>query len=168
MAHHSTRSPSPRGPGPRESGKGLNLLPFMNLVTLLIPLLLIASQFVELAVIDSTVPGIIASDGTPPPLEEPLVLRLEVTTAAVTVHGAEAVLGETPVFPCSGGCRTGDALDLAALGSALQRVKAARPDAEDVWVQPDNAVPFDVLVAVMDATRASAQGPLFPHVRFAG
>jgi biopolymer transport protein ExbD len=157
-----------RSADPRSADKELNLLPFMNLVTLLIPLLLIASQFVELAVIDSTVPGIIASDGPPPGLEEPLVLRLEVTTAAVTVRGAEGVLGETPVFPCTGGCRTGEAVDLAALGAALQQVKAARPDAEEVWVEPDNAVPFDVLVAVMDASRASAQGPLFPAVRFAG
>ena len=36
----------------------LNLVPIMNLVTILIPFLIMAAQFVQLAVIDSTLPAI--------------------------------------------------------------------------------------------------------------
>ena len=41
-----------------EPSQELNLVPIMNLVTILIPVLLMAAQFVSLAVIDSTLePG---------------------------------------------------------------------------------------------------------------
>lgn len=36
----------------------LDLIPIMNLVTILIPFLIMAAQFVNLAVIDSTLPAI--------------------------------------------------------------------------------------------------------------
>ena len=44
----------------------LNLVPIMNLVTILIPFLLLSVQFVSLAVIDSTLPAI----GPPAPPSE--------------------------------------------------------------------------------------------------
>ena len=45
----------------------LNLIPIMNLVTILIPFLLMAASFISLAVIDTTLPAI----GDPTPQEEP-------------------------------------------------------------------------------------------------
>ena len=41
-----------------EEAEELNLVPIMNLVTILIPFLLMAAQFISLAVIDSTLPAI--------------------------------------------------------------------------------------------------------------
>jgi biopolymer transport protein ExbD len=41
-----------------EQAEELDLVPIMNLVTILIPFLLMASSFVSLAVIDSTLPAI--------------------------------------------------------------------------------------------------------------
>lgn len=74
----------------------LNLLPFMNLMTLLIPFLLVSIQFVTLAVIDSSLPAI----GQPQPSEDkdedeipPLNLTVGVTDEGFTVAGSAAVLG---------------------------------------------------------------------------
>ena len=50
----------------KEEEQELNLTPIMNLVTILIPFLIMAAQFVNLAVIDSTLPAI----GPPQPVEE--------------------------------------------------------------------------------------------------
>ena len=49
-----------------QKAEELNLVPIMNLVTILIPFLIMAAQFVQLAVIDSTLPAI----GAPQPQDE--------------------------------------------------------------------------------------------------
>ena len=49
-----------------EDAEDLDLVPIMNLVTILIPFLLMASSFVSLAAIDSTLPAI----GQPPEVTE--------------------------------------------------------------------------------------------------
>ncbi len=74
----------------------LNLLPFMNLMTLLIPFLLVSIQFVTLAVIDSSLPAI----GQPNPSDQqdededpPLNLTVGITDEGFTVAGSAAVLG---------------------------------------------------------------------------
>ena len=76
-----------------QKAEDLNLVPIMNLVTILIPFLIMAAEFVQLAVIDSTLPAI----GAPTPQEEkpdtpPLSLSLAITARGVTVMGADAVL----------------------------------------------------------------------------
>lgn len=151
---------------------GLNLLPFMNLVTLLIPLLLMASQFVELAVIDSTVPGIIANtDPNPPPQAPPLHLVLAVGRDGISVGGADALLapdGGEATVDCASPCVEPDDYDLAALQHMLLVVKDAHPDEDSLILQPDAGVPFDVLVAVLDASRSHEGRALFPAAVFAG
>lgn len=84
----------------RTSGGGieeidLNLLPFMNLMTLLIPFLLASVQFVTLAVIDSSLPAI----GQPQPTDKkkedekpPLNLTVGITDEGFTVAGSAGVL----------------------------------------------------------------------------
>ena len=72
----------------------LDLVPIMNLVTILIPFLLMAAQFVSYAVIDSTLPAI----GPPQELEDqedeepPLNLSVFITGKGYTVAGSAAVL----------------------------------------------------------------------------
>ena len=77
-----------------EEMQELNLTPIMNLVTILIPFLIMAAQFVNLAVIDSTLPAIGPPSTEPPdPNEEPpLNLSLAITTEGITILGADKVL----------------------------------------------------------------------------
>jgi len=162
----------PRDAERPSSDGSMNLLPMMNLVTLLIPLLLIATQFAELAIIDSSVPGI-ADPVEPLPGPPPLQLRLEVGGDGVRLVGAEPVLspdtGEPSLVPCApGACGGPESYDTAELSRLLGLVKEAHPDERTVIVQPEGGVPFDVLVAVMDAARGDGGAPLFPEVVFAG
>ena len=162
----------PRDAERPSSDGSMNLLPMMNLVTLLIPLLLIATQFAELAIIDSSVPGIIDTID-PEPGPPPLQLRLEVRGDGVRLVGAEPVLSpdarEPSLVPCSAGpCVGPDSYDFAELTRLLGLVKEAHPDEQTVIVQPESGVHFDVLVAVMDAARGDGAAPLFPQVVFAG
>jgi hypothetical protein len=75
----------------------LNLIPVMNLVTILIPFALLSAQFVHLAVIDSSLPAI----GQPqimenPPDKPPLRLTIIMSDAGFTLSGGGAQL---PGYP---------------------------------------------------------------------
>ena len=75
----------------------LNLLPFMNLMTLLIPFLLLSASFITIAVIDSSLPAI----GAPQPKdkteeeekEPPLNLQIGITEEGFTLSGTSPLLG---------------------------------------------------------------------------
>lgn len=92
----SDHKPSDRRRSRGSDDVSLNLLPFMNLMTLLIPFLLASIQFVALAVIDSSLPAI----GQPQPADNnkkdetpPLNLTIGITDEGFTVAGSAKVLG---------------------------------------------------------------------------
>lgn len=166
-----------------EDAKDLDLVPIMNLVTILIPFLLMAAQFVHLAVIDSTLPAIGPPvETTEKPDEPPLNLTVIVTDQGYTVAGATAVLppptGEGgPTIPCvEAGCPTPDSYDVKELTRLLGLVKDEFPDEENVIMVPESRIAYEVIVRTMDATRedVSNKGPegkpreLFPYVVIAG
>lgn len=156
-----------------EESEELNLVPIMNLVTILIPFLLMAAQFVSYAVIDSTLPAI----GPPVPVEEepeekPLNLSVMVTTEGFTLSGEHPELknegggdeGEeknttieclTPGCSYESGSGEGPAetYDIGELRALLGRIKDDKPEERNVILVPDHDVPYEVLVMTMDATR---------------
>jgi len=169
----------------------LNLVPIMNLVTILIPFLLMAAEFVHLSVIDSTLPAI----GPPQPVDEvpekpPLTLSLAITGRGITVLGADAVLhpegapevaeGEErpPTVPCKSGhtCTGVDDYDWPELVRILGLIKDEYPDDENVILVPDSHVPYELLVKTMDSSREDPNNKggdgkprlLFPFVVIAG
>ncbi len=169
----------------------LNLVPIMNLVTILIPFILMASSFVTLAVIDSTLPAI----GQPQTVEQdpddkpPLMLSLMITNKGITVAGADAVLfpegapelaeGEDrpPTIPCPGSaCDTMESYDFEELTRILGMIKDEYPDDENVILVPESRIPYETIVMVMDHSREdvsskNADGTareLFPFVVIAG
>lgn len=74
----------------------LNLVPMMNLVSILIPALLISVAFVEIAVINVSAPAIGSSPEQEEPEkkeEEPLNLTVTITDKGYTIAASGAVLG---------------------------------------------------------------------------
>ena len=169
----------------------LNLVPIMNLVTILIPFLLMAAQFISLAVIDSTLPAI----GPPQPQEQqqdedpPLSLSVLITDEGFTVkgNGIDDIVGASdeegeeagPTIPCTiQGCPTPEAYNTAELTRMLNEIKdlEGNEEEENVILVPEPKVPYEVLVMTMDATRndperKGADGKsrqLFPFVVIAG
>ena len=174
----------------------LNLVPIMNLVTILIPVLLLSVQFMNLALIDSTLPAIGPPPDTPPEEDEdpPLVLSVLITAKGFTIAGADAVLkpeGEAaaapapaegeeaePTVPCTddGQCGTPEDYDYAELTRLLALIKTEYPDDENVILVPESEVVYEVIVRTMDASRDDLENPnpdgtrrsLFPYVVIAG
>jgi len=145
----------------------------MNMVTILIPLLLMAAELTRVVVIDSSLPAI--SDPRPEPSEQ-LDLSLVLTSHGISVKGApESLVPERdgPTVPClRGRCLDLASYDLGALNKLLGSIKDAHPDSDTVVLVPDGDVPYEVIVGVMDAARADAMGEggreLFPRVVVAG
>lgn len=130
----------------------LDLLPMMNLVSLLIPLLLMGTQLVALSTIRVTQPMVAPTPGLP---TEQLALVVRIEPEGFYVEGAADVLGEE-VFavPCVGRCASTSDWPVGELLEALVAVKAAHPSARSVTVVPDARVTYQVIVRTLDATRS--------------
>lgn len=149
-----------------------DLVPIMNLVTILIPFLLLSVTFVNLAVVDSTLPAI-----SPIPSQEldteNLRMMVAITDEGFFVRGNTAVLEAEPGAEVQGRMlsRGADgAYPFDALTDLMVRVKAAHPGETRVVLIPEDVVDYDTIVGAMDATRdwtppgAPAREQLFPAV----
>lgn len=149
----------------------LDMVPFLNLVTLLIPVLLLTADLSPTkAVVPTTLPaicgGCMADCGGDAP---PLNLTVAITDDGLWVRGESQVLGEDGVeIDCTvQGCPRGT-WDTAALGALLDDVSREHPDSQDAILVPASEVTTDTLVAVMDAVRGPDAHPRFPFVVLAG
>ena len=148
----------------------LNLVPIMNLVSILIPFLLVAAQFVNLAVVDTSLPGIQKDSDEPvdPPERQ---LSIAITDEQILVLGANDVLGveDTGGYAIP---NLGQDHDTSELTRVLGLVKDETPEIEDVVLVPDGDVSYEELIDVMDAARSESQDEggrlLFPNQVIAG
>jgi biopolymer transport protein ExbD len=168
----------------------LNLVPIMNLVTILIPFLLAAIKSVELAVIDTSLPAI-SPGGAPPddaPDKPPLQLKLAVTNQGVRILGAHEYLypgqakpenaeenGGKPDVPCKSGsrCKGVEDYNWSDLSQKLAQIKKAAQDdgrdSDSVVLISDSNIMYEVLIETMDTARKQENGDkLFPSVSIAG
>ncbi len=158
-----------------------NLVPIMNLVTILIPFLLLTVTFVHLAVVDSSLPAISPIR----PVGDPgLGLTVAITDRGFVVAGRTAVLGEeaAPLEGLADAAQRPPTLPVHADGSfpfdelsaLMVQIKATHPDEQNVILMPEVEVTYDVIVGTMDATRdhmpdgAQRRELLFPFVVMAG
>lgn len=163
----------------------LDLVPIMNLVTILIPFLLMSAQFVSFAVIDSTLPAIGPPvETTEEDDEKPLMLSIAITDQGYTVlgdngvvtgeaeEGAEEGDGTEPTVPCTQRpCDGVESYNVGELTRLLGLIKDEYPDDSNVILVPESRINYEILVATMDASRDDKENEgreLFPFVVIAG
>lgn len=133
-----------------ESGGGkksvdfqLNLVPFIDLLSVLISFLLMTSVWTQVAKIDvKQSPNLPSDEPTPPPEEEKLNLTVLIKASGYTVTKKGTVVKEIE--------KKGDDYDAKTLGEVLKQVRAEHPDNEDVNVTSEDKVPYKELITVMD------------------
>jgi len=143
----------------------IDTLPFAGMMLLLIPMLLASVQFAAIATIDAAQPAI--ADGTSPPDATSLHLTVGLHDRGYTISARDGALVELGWDGPREIPLAVDGHDVSALSEAMREVKRAWPDEVDLILSPGDAVPFEVLVATMDATREDAHGALFPRVALA-
>jgi biopolymer transport protein ExbD len=153
----------------------LDLLPVMNLVTILIPMLLMGVTAVHLGVVDSTLPAISPRpDDAPPSLQLTVAITDQGLGLKSAAGGLEA--NQDLQLPCQAQPCGVDGYDYGGLTDALARIKDDHPDESSLILLPEARVPYEVLVKVMDAAREDSNQPtdqgeprsLFPLVVMAG
>ena len=142
----------------------LEITAFINLIVVLVPFLLSTAVFSRLAVIDLTLPA--KSSG----VEQTQLndLKLEVILRADGIEVTDKVGGK--LFDTIPNTATGP--DVTALSARMYQLKAQFPDKTEASILPEENIPYDSLVHVMDVVRSThtAKGAtvvrteLFPNI----
>ena len=158
------RLSTPVEPEPGEEAGELNVVPYLDIMMNIMMFVLVSVS----VAFTSTISTSAAFAGPRRAPESPEALRL---TALVTGQGVSL---KTAGGSIAEGCKgmgtgltvpnVGGRQDLAALTSCARWVKQERPAETQVSIAASPGVPYEDVVAVMDALRADAEGPLFPEV----
>ena len=141
----------------------LDVTPFMNLMIVLVPVLLLSMVFTHTTVIDLNFPGD-ASDAAPP---DPEAVHLEVVVMADGLRVADGRGGTIRMLPRS---ETGH--DYEGLSLVMRELKRRMPDKRDITVLLQEETSYQTLVSVLDRVRSYptvqhlevVQAELFPEV----
>ncbi len=142
----------------------LSVTPFMNLMVILVPFLLIMLVFAKITVLELHLP---AASNQSKPDEKRLVLEVIVKEDRLIVQDKNGNFRRYQID------KTEEGYDVLTLSETLQAVKYKYPDnvAASILLEPD--IGYDSLVLVMDAVRANdledekgsfTRSELFPEI----
>lgn len=142
----------------------LDITPFMNLMIVLVPVLLLGMVFTQVRMIELNFPGLQADAQES---LDPEQLRLVVTLIPGGIEVADAERGLIKAFPAKEAQQ-----DFAGLRLVLQQIKQRVPDKTDVILEVGPDIDYQTLVYAMDTVRSYpavvaasvVEGELFPDV----
>ena len=130
----------------------LKLMPLMNIIIALIPMLLLSAVFLEVKVIETSLPrDADASTTAVPPETPPLDLAVHVRKSAYIVEGHGV---EPRVLPRREGA-TPDSTTMEQLTQVLRAYAATRPGTTEVRIVADAHTHYQEVITLMDAARAA-------------
>src|SRR5215211_1747766 len=119
--------------GRKSLSADLNLVPYIDLLTCMVAFLLITAVWTQLARLSASQKGQgQAGEETPPEVQEQI-------TVVVNQEGFNLVVGQeqTPI------AKRGDQYDFEKLGAELKKVKANKPDKNDLKVASEDQIKFE-------------------------
>jgi biopolymer transport protein ExbD len=133
----------------KSKGADLNLVPYIDLLTCLIAFLLITAVWTQVARLAAH--G--RDGGDTEERSVPVMVMVGEQGFNLMVADDRQVLPRTPA-----------GYDFAALQRALQKVKAAMPDKDDLLVSSEDGITYDTLVGTMDTVLSAG----FPQPSLVG
>ena len=131
----------------------LKLMPLMNIIIALIPMLLLSAVFLEVKVIETSLPrNADASAAEARPEAPPLDLAVHVRKAAYVVEGHGV---EPRVLPRRSAKGAPDAATMEQLTLVLRAMAATRPGTSEVRIVADARTHYQEVISLMDAARAA-------------
>jgi biopolymer transport protein ExbD len=129
------------------TGADLDMVPMMNLFTVLVPVLLLAAVFARVSVLELSIPPKGSGEEGMESYEEksPLNLLVVVSEEGITVGGTGGFL--PTLMESDGADRPG------RLASLLQVVRDKYPDETKVTVASESNIPYEEILEVMDICR---------------
>ena len=141
-------------------GDDLQMTPIMNVFLILVPFLLLTASFVKIAILEMSLPSL-SQQATPQPVTPEQHKQLVLNMLAIRQNGFEL---KSPTFNFPFIAKKDEQYDLEQLKANLQQIKNKFPDSEDVVIQPEDAIKYDVMIKVMDRCRESG----FPNISISG
>ena len=148
---------SPRGRRQRKAltvNTDLKLMPLMNIIIALIPMLLLSAVFIEVKVIETSLPrdAEAATAAAPAPDTVPLDLAVHVRADVYVVegHGIDPLL-----IPRRSGAASPDSLTALQLTRVFQSIVAAHPGTTDIRIVAEAHTHYQEVISLMDAARAA-------------
>lgn len=147
----------------RHEAADLDVTPFMNLMIVLVPVLLLSMVFTHTTVIDLNFPAGDAAAGE----LDPEAVHLEVTVKDDALVVADGRGGTIEAISAVEGVH-----DYARLSLVMQELKRRMPEKDDIMVLLEEETPYQTLVSVMDTVRSYpavqhmdvVQAELFPVI----
>ncbi|MCA9743534.1 MAG: biopolymer transporter ExbD [Deferribacteres bacterium] len=143
--------------GSRRSSDDVNITPVMNLFLVLVPFLLLTTEFVRIAVLELSLPSQNQSSSRQEKSQKPPILVL----LAIDDSGFEI---KAPGMRFEKILRQGTNFQFSTLARELKRIKAQYGDTEEITIQPSEAILYDTIVDVMDTCRDNG----FPNISVSG
>jgi len=131
----------------------LNLLPLMNIIIVLIPMLLLSAVFIEIKTIEMAPPPVAAASNQPIP--EQLDLAIRIADDAYVVEGRGVPSAVIPRLSGSKRAMAPGKEAAEALTKALAVIEAAHPQNQDIRIIAQPTTRYEEIVALMDAARAA-------------
>jgi biopolymer transport protein ExbD len=127
----------------------IDLTPYMNLLVVLAPFLLITAVFTRLSVLEIYLPPPASAEvmSKLPSPDEQLVLTISITEKGLVVANGAKIISLIQPTP------TGH--DLPSLSALLEQIKARFPAVDNAIILSKPDIAYDELVQVMDATRVA-------------
>lgn len=140
----------------------VNIVPMLDIFTILLFFLIFTAVFSRTHIVELNLP---AQSSEPLNVPEGLVLEVVVRKTGLDVQDKNT--GLLQAFPM-----TDKGYDFDSLSGYLSRVKARFPEMKSATVLLESDVPYDTIVATMDAVRSfegtldgkPARGELFPQI----
>lgn len=149
----------------------LDLVPIMNMFLVIIPFLLISANFFHLKAINTSVPVLSSSAGSPAvesTIKMTVIVQLEekgIRLSAMSDEADRETLQGLDAFLTK---ENPSRYPLDDLAGYLQKVKADYPKSDTVIIIPDSSVIYDTIIQTMDVARYSEDFELFPNVVISG
>lgn len=137
----------------QEADDDLNITPVMNVFLILVPFLLLTAVFVNIAIVEFSLPSSNASAREQAEQRKNTV----VTLLAITEEGFE-LKTKGRKFPFIG--KKDGAFDYQLLIERLQEVKELHAESEDIIIAPESTIKYNTIIQVMDRCRENG----FPNI----
>jgi len=148
----------------------LNLTPLMDVMSNILFFLLAAFGASAVAVFAVSVPIDATGDSSDAPPEDKVTVTLRADSAGLTLGCTDPVKTPAELSVCAKTLpKRGGQYDTAGLTEALKEIKGRFPGSEAIMMVPDDTLPYETVVKLLDASRdiKGADGkrlPLFPDV----
>lgn len=144
----------------RRGGDDIEMTPIMNLFLILVPFLLVAAEFVNIAVLDMSLPQLNTNANVTQTTTE-LPKQSILSTLEIDDNGMQV---NSPTFTFPAIKKSAGGYDYNALKAQLAQIKQKFPEAADMVIAPQDQIKYDIVIQVMD--RCREQG--FPNISISG